>query len=96
MRAGYPDTEGFLERNGGTIFYEVYENERPTILLAQSWQTSYSRQWKMQIPYLARHFRVATYDPVGNGKSDRDVEAIRLKTAEVNLDSIAVLDETGT
>lgn len=96
MRARYPDTEGFVERNGAKIFYEVYENDGPTILLAQSWQTSYSRLWKMQIPYLARHFRVVTYDPVGNGKSDRDVEAARLKTSEVILDAIAVLDETGT
>ncbi|MCH7669972.1 MAG: alpha/beta fold hydrolase [Acidobacteria bacterium] len=96
MRARYPDSEGFVERNGAKIFYEVYENDGPTILLAQSWQTFYSRLWKMQIPYLARHFRVVTYDPVGNGKSDRDVEAARLKTSEVILDAIAVLDETGT
>ncbi|MDK1019764.1 MAG: hypothetical protein QGD89_10220, partial [Actinomycetota bacterium] len=61
MRARYPDTEGFVERNGAKIFYEVYENEGPTILLAQSWQTAHSRLWKMQIPYLARHFRVVTY-----------------------------------
>jgi pimeloyl-ACP methyl ester carboxylesterase/predicted glycosyltransferase len=96
MRARYPDTQGFVERNGAKIFYEVYENEGPTILLAQSWQTSYSRMWKMQIPYLSRHFRVVTYDPVGNGKSDRDVEAPRLKASEVVGDAIAVLDATDT
>ncbi len=96
MRARYPDTEGFIERNGAKIFYEVYENEGPTILLAQSWQTSYSRLWKMQIPYLARHFRVVTYDPVGNGRSDRNVETTRFKLSEVVADAIAVLDETGT
>ncbi len=96
MRARYPDTEGFLERNGAKIFYEVYENEGPTILLAQSWQTCYSRLWKMQIPYLSRHFRVVTYDPVGNGKSDRVYEASRYKMSEVIADAVAVLDETGT
>ena len=96
MRARYPDTEGFIECNGAKVFYEVYENTGPTILLAQSWQTAYSRLWKMQIPYLARHFRVVTYDPIGNGKSDRDVEASRLKTSRIIADAIAVLDETGT
>lgn len=96
MRARYPDVEGFVERNGAKVFYEVYENNRPTILLAQSWQTSYSRLWKMQIPYLSRHFRVVTYDPVGNGRSDRDVDASRFKLSEVVADAIAVLDETRT
>ena len=96
MRARYPDTEGFVERNGAKISYEVYENEGPTILLAQSWQTAHSRLWKMQIPFLSRHFRVITYDPVGNGKSDRVHEASRYKLSEVIADGIAVLDETET
>ena len=96
MRARYPDTEGFVERNGANIFYEVYENEGPTILLAQSWQTCHSRLWKKQIPYLARHFRVVTYDPVGNGRSDRIQAASRYRATEVMADAIAVLDETNT
>ncbi len=37
MRARYPSTQGFVERNRAKIFYEVYENEGPTILLARSW-----------------------------------------------------------
>ena len=96
MRARYPDTEGYVERNGAKIFYEVYENEGPTILLAQSWQTCHSRMWKLQIPYLARHFRVVTYDPIGNGRSDRVPAAARYRATEVLEDAIAVLDETST
>ena len=96
MRALYPSSEGFVERNGAKVFYEVYENEGPTVLLAQSWQSAYSRLWKLQIPYLARHFRVVTYDPVGNGRSDRVSDASRYMLKEVIADAIAVLDETKT
>lgn len=96
MRARYPDKEGVFVRNGAKIFFEVYENDGPTILLAQTWQAAHSRAWKLQIPYLSRHFRVVTYDGIGNGKSDHDVDAARLKASEVVDDAIAVLDETGT
>ncbi|MCZ6740478.1 MAG: alpha/beta hydrolase, partial [Actinobacteria bacterium] len=96
MRARYPDSDGFVDRNGGKVYYEVYENEGPTILLAQTWQTFHSRHWKMQIPYLSRHFRVVTYDPVGNGNSDRSEVKERYTTKEVIADAIAVLDATET
>lgn len=96
MRARYPDRDGHVERNGAKIYYEVYENEGPTILLAPTWQTAYSRHWKMQIPYLSRHFRVVTYDVVGNGKSDRPLDVERYMMSERVADAISVLDETQT
>ena len=34
-----------------------------TILLLPPWAIVYSRFWKGQVPYLARHFRVVTFDP---------------------------------
>ena len=43
----------------------------PTILLFPTSPISHSRHWKAQIPFLARHFRVVTFDPRGNGRSDR-------------------------
>ena len=89
MRARYPDSEGFVDRNGAKVYYEVYENEGPTVFLGQSWQTTHSRHWKMQIPYLSRHFRVVTYDPVGNGNSDRSSVVERYTTKEVIADAIA-------
>ncbi len=96
MRARYADLEDFVERNGASVFYEIYENEAPTTLLAQTWEIVHSRHWKLMIPYLSRHFRVVTYDPVGNGRSDRIDRADRYAADEQLKDAIGVLDATGT
>ena len=58
-RARYPDEEGYVERDGVRVFYEVYGRGEPTVFLLPTWSIIHSRHWKMQIPYLARHFRVA-------------------------------------
>jgi pimeloyl-ACP methyl ester carboxylesterase len=50
----------------------------------------------MQIPYLARHFRVLTFDGRGNGKSDRPEEVAAYAEEEYAADALAVLDATGT
>ena len=57
-RARYPDEEGYVERDGVRVFYEVYGDGEPTVLLLPTWSIIHSRHWKLQIPYLARHFRV--------------------------------------
>ena len=36
-----------------------------------AWSIIHSLHWKMQIPYLARHCRVVTFDGHGNRRSDR-------------------------
>ena len=70
-RARYPDDEGCVERDGVSVFYEVYGDGPRTILLLPTWSIIHSRHWKAQIPYLARHARVVTFDGRGNGRSDR-------------------------
>ena len=95
-RARYPDSEGFVERNGQRLFYEVYGEGEDTIFLLPTWSMFHSRHWKMQIPYLARHFRVLTMDGVGNGHSDRPVDPRRYRAVEFARDCLAVMDATGT
>src|SRR5713101_2870941 len=73
-RARYPDESGFVEREGVRTYYEVYGDGEPTVLLLPTWSIVHSRHWKMQIPYLARHCRVVTFDGRGNGRSDRPSE----------------------
>ena len=95
-RARLPAREGFVERDGVRVFYEVYGSGEPTILLLPSWSIAHSRLWKMQIPYLSRHARVVTFDGRGNGRSDRPAGEEAYRESEFAADALAVLDTTGT
>ena len=95
-RARYPDTSGFVERDGVRVFYESYGSGHPTLLLLPTWSIIHSRFWKLQIPYLARRFRVITFDGRGNGRSDRPGAAEGYAEAEFAADALAVMDATGT
>jgi pimeloyl-ACP methyl ester carboxylesterase len=55
----------------------------------------HSRAWKAQVPFLARHFRVVTVDPRGNGRSDRPTRPEQFALTELEDDVWAVLDHVG-
>jgi pimeloyl-ACP methyl ester carboxylesterase/UDP:flavonoid glycosyltransferase YjiC (YdhE family) len=96
MQARLPDAEGFVERAGVKIHYAVYGSGGPTILLLPTWLIVHQRFWKMQVPYLARHFRVVTYDGPGNGRSDRPLTPAAYGQPAQVAYALAVLDATGT
>ena len=95
-RARYPDAEGYVERDGVRVFWELYGEGDQTILLLPTWSIVHSRFWKMQIPYLARHCRVLTFDPRGNGRSDRPRDGAAYSEWEFAADALAVLDAAQT
>ncbi len=95
-RALYPDETGHVERDGVRVAYEVYGSGDPTVLLLPTWSIVHSRHWKGQIPYLARHARVVTFDGRGNGGSDRPGTAEAYAEREIAADALAVMDATGT
>jgi pimeloyl-ACP methyl ester carboxylesterase/predicted glycosyltransferase len=95
-RARYPDESGYVERDGVRLYYEVYGAGEPTVLLLPTWSVIHSRHWKMQIPYLARHCRVVTFDGRGNGRSDRPQDAAAYGEREFAADALAVMDATET
>ncbi len=95
MRARHPDVEGHVERDGVRLGYEVFGDGDRTVLLLPTWTIIHSRFWKMQVPYLARHFRVITYDGPGNGRSDRVTDPARYTADAYALDAEAVLHACG-
>ena len=95
-RARYPEVEGYVERDGVRVFYEVYGEGEPTILFVPPWSLVHSRCWKLQLPYFGRHFRAIAFDPRGNGKSDRPQTSEAYTETELAADALAVLDATGT
>jgi pimeloyl-ACP methyl ester carboxylesterase/predicted glycosyltransferase len=95
-RAAYPVQEGFIERDGIRIFWEAYGEGEGTVFLLPTWSLVHSRQWKAQIPYLSRHFRVITFDGRGNGRSDRPPERAGYAEREFAADALEVMEATDT
>jgi pimeloyl-ACP methyl ester carboxylesterase/predicted glycosyltransferase len=96
MRACRPIRDGYVERDGVKVHYELFGAGEPTVLLLPTWSIIHSRHWKMQIPYLARHCRVLTFDGRGNGRSDRPTGVAAYLEDEFAADTLAVMDATGT
>jgi len=82
--------------NGGVklFWHATGEGHRDLVLLPQCQPVTYSRQFKSQIPYLSRYFRVVTTDPRGNGRSDRPATGYDLDTRYRDL--LAVLEQAVT
>ena len=95
-RARYPDATGYAERDGVRLFWERYGDGETTVFLLPTWSIVHARVWKAQIPYLARHYRVLTFDGRGNGRSDRPAGAGAYTEREFAADALAVLDATAT
>ena len=96
MRAKLPNQEGLVDRDGVRIHYEVYGDGPETILFIAPWAIVHARSWKAQIPWFSDHFRCLTYDPRGNGKSDRPDRMDAYALEHYVNDALAVLDATQT
>jgi pimeloyl-ACP methyl ester carboxylesterase/predicted glycosyltransferase len=94
--ARLPEEQGQIERDGVRIHWEAYgEQGRAAVLLLPTWSVIHIRHWKAQIPHLARHFRVVSFDGRGNGLSDRPEEPSAYAAREFVADAVAVLDAAG-
>jgi pimeloyl-ACP methyl ester carboxylesterase len=95
VRARQPERCGYAVRDGVRLYYEVFGDGPTTVLLLPAWSIVHSRIWKLQVPYLARQFRVVTFDPRGNGRSDRPRGGSAYDDEELVADTLAVMDEVG-
>ncbi|HSK53418.1 MAG TPA: alpha/beta hydrolase [Clostridia bacterium] len=97
MRAAEPALTGVAVSDDDVrIGFEVFGTGVPTVVLLPSAPIVHSRQWKGQIPYLARHYRVVAYDGRGNGRSDRPSDPAAYTDERFVADLRAVMNATGT
>ena len=94
MRAKLPDTEGFIERGGVKLFYEIYGDGPETMFFPPTWAIVHSRIYKAQLPYFSERFRCITFDGRGNGKSDRPADVAAYSLDNYVDDVLAVMDAT--
>src|SRR4051794_1882935 len=81
-----------LDRAGVPVAWESHGSGAPAVLLLPAWSIVHSRMWKLQVPYLARHHRVITFDGRGNGCSGRPSRSEDYADDEIVADALAVLD----
>ena len=97
MRARVADESGYVTRPDGLrLYYEVFGNGPKTLVLLPCSPICHSRMWKGQVHYLARHYRVVTYDGVGNGNSDHPDPAGKWPVDAGVNDCVRVMDKTDT
>jgi len=92
MRAIEPRASGVVSRGGVDLAWEDNGSGETTILLLPTWSIIPSRFWKLQVPYLARHHRVVTFDGRGTGRSGRPVGPQAYTADQFSDDAVAVLD----
>ena len=64
------ERSGFAQINGAQIWYEVFGQGRPVILLHGG--LANSNYWGNQVPALAKHYMVIVMDSRGHGRSTND------------------------
>jgi pimeloyl-ACP methyl ester carboxylesterase/UDP-N-acetylglucosamine:LPS N-acetylglucosamine transferase len=96
MRAIQPATSGQLDVHGFRIGYETFgEPGGRAFLLLPTWQIIHGRHWKMQVPLLARHGYVISYDVPGNGLAERTEEDAAFEYDRIVDQGVALLDHLG-
>jgi pimeloyl-ACP methyl ester carboxylesterase len=94
MRAKLPEQEGFVERDGVKLAYEVYGSGPQVMVFLPSWTIVHSRVYKAQLPYFSERFRCIAYDGRGNGKSDRPDDVAAYSLDNQIADALAIMDVT--
>jgi pimeloyl-ACP methyl ester carboxylesterase len=95
LREPVPTASGFVVRDGVRIHYQVFGDGPRAVLLLPTWSIVHSDFWAKQVPHLAEHYTVVTFDGRGNGASDRPIDPVAYSDWEFASDALAVLDTLG-
>ena len=90
-----PHAAGVAVRDGVRLAWAQYGTRGPDVVLMPTWSIVHSRIWKAQVPFLARHYRVTTFDGRGSGHSGRPRGAPAYTDEQYAGDALAVLDAAG-
>ncbi|MCP3749445.1 alpha/beta fold hydrolase [Pseudomonas sp. SBB6] len=82
----------YFEHEGCSLHYEEYGQGEPLVLLHGL--GSSCQDWEMQVPTLARQYRVILMDIRGHGRSDKPRE--RYSIASFSADLLALLEQLQT
>jgi len=94
MRAKLPAKDGFIERDGVKLYYEIFGQGPETMVFLPPWSIVHSRVYKAQLPYFSERFRCIAFDGRGNGKSDRPADVAAYSLDSYVADALAVMDAT--
>jgi pimeloyl-ACP methyl ester carboxylesterase len=95
--ARLPDGSGHATASDGVrLAFDVYGSGERTLVLLPSAPIIHSRQWKAQIHFLSRQWRVVTFDGRGNGRSDRPTVPGAYADDRMVADIVTVMDATET
>ena len=92
-----PDASGFAtSADGVRLAYDIFGSGERTLVLLPSAPIVHSRQWKAQLHFLSRFYRVVTFDGRGNGRSDRPTDSAAYVDDRMVEDIVAVMAATAT
>ena len=92
MRAKLPDKQGYIEREGVKVHFEIYGSGRTVMLFLPPWSIVHSRIYKAQLPYFSERYRCIAFDPRGNGNSDRPEDDAAYSLDNHIADALGVMD----
>jgi len=93
--ASEPVAQGSVQRGGQRIAWQEFGAGETAVLLLPTWSIVHTDFWRHQVSFLARDRRVIVFDGLGNGDSDRPLDASCYGDLLVAEDAVAVLDARG-